>query len=98
MIELLNLVRQVKAISSSRSYLWINTRKVNLAQTDTLISRGQLKVEKNKLKLSRMTDRMSKYHVLDLIYRIEQGLDPKYYLKQWYSNSIFPVLCLFNLI
>jgi hypothetical protein len=55
-----------------------NTRKVNLAQTDIpSISRGQLNSLKNELKLSRMTDRMSKYHVLDLIYRIEQGLDPK---------------------
>jgi hypothetical protein len=42
---------------------------------------------KNELKLSRMTDKNGKYHVLDLIYRIEQGLDPKY-LKQ--ENTLTP--------
>jgi hypothetical protein len=41
---------------------------------------------------------MSKYHVLDLIYRIEQGLDPKYYLKQENTLTPFSLFCLFNLI
>jgi len=56
------------------------TRKVNLAQTDLpSISRGQLNSLKNELKLasSRMTDRMSRYHVQDLISRIGEALDPK---------------------
>jgi hypothetical protein len=56
------------------------TRKVNLAQTDLpSIARGQLNSLKNELKLStsRMSDRMSKYHVLDLISRIGEALDPK---------------------
>ena len=57
-----------------------NTRRVNLAQTDLpSIARGQLNALKNDLKMSssRMTDRMSKYHVLDLISRISEALDPK---------------------
>jgi hypothetical protein len=69
-------VRSV-AVGATSGY---NTRKVNLAQTDLpSIARGQLNSLKNDLKLStsRMTDKMSKYHVLDLVYRIEQGLDPK---------------------
>ncbi|MDD2819647.1 MAG: zinc-dependent metalloprotease [Flavobacterium sp.] len=57
-----------------------NTRRVNLAQTDLpSIARGQLNSLKNDLKMSsaRMSDRMSKYHVLDLISRIGEALDPK---------------------
>ncbi|MGO4904227.1 zinc-dependent metalloprotease [Flavobacterium sp. W20_MBD1_R3] len=57
-----------------------NTRKVNLAQTDLpSIARGQLNSLKNDLKLSTsgMSDRISKYHVLDLISRIGEALDPK---------------------
>jgi len=57
-----------------------NTRRVNLAQTDLpSIARGQLNSLKNDLKMSsaRMSDRISKYHVLDLISRIGEALDPK---------------------
>ena len=57
-----------------------NTRRVNLAQTDLpSIARGQLNSLKNDLKMSsaRMSDRLSKYHVLDLISRIGEALDPK---------------------
>ena len=57
-----------------------NTRTVNLAETDLpSIARGQLISLKNDLKTSsaRMTDRMSKYHVLDLISRINEALNPK---------------------
>ena len=57
-----------------------NTRTVNLAETDLpSIARGQLISLKNDLKMSlpRITDRMSKYHVLDLISRINEALNPK---------------------
>ena len=57
-----------------------NTRTVNLAETDLpSIARGQLISLKNDLKMSsaRMTYRMSKYHVLDLISRINEALNPK---------------------
>ncbi|WP_426091659.1 zinc-dependent metalloprotease [Flavobacterium sp. DSR3-2] len=57
-----------------------NTKRVNLAQTDLpSIARGQLNSLKNDLKMSsaRMSDRISKYHVLDLISRIGEALDPK---------------------
>lgn len=57
-----------------------NIRRVNLAQTDLpSIARGQLNSLKNDLKMSsaRMSDRISKYHVLDLISRIGEALDPK---------------------
>ena len=57
-----------------------NTRTVNLAETDLpSIARGQLISLKNDLKMSsaRMTDRMSKYHALDLISRINEALNPK---------------------
>ncbi|MFN7099139.1 MAG: zinc-dependent metalloprotease [Flavobacterium sp.] len=57
-----------------------NTRRVNLAQTDLpSIARGQLIALKNELKIAsaQMTDRLSKYHVQDLISRISLGLDPK---------------------
>lgn len=56
-----------------------NTRRVNLAQTDLpSITRGQLINLNNNLKMSasRMTDKMSKYHVQDLISRINMALDP----------------------
>jgi hypothetical protein len=80
MIELLNPGEaSVRAVPVGVTY-GFNTRKVNLAQTDLpSISRGQLNSLKTELKLStdRMTDRISRYHVLDLIYRIEEGLDPK---------------------
>jgi hypothetical protein len=80
MIELLNPGEaSVRAVPVGVTY-GFNTRKVNLAQTDLpSISRGQLNSLKTELKLStdRMTDRISRYHILDLIYRIEQGLDPK---------------------
>jgi hypothetical protein len=80
MIELLNPgLASVRAVPVGVTY-GFNTRKVNLAQTDLpSISRGQLNSLKTELKLStdRMTDRISRYHVLDLIYRIEEGLDPK---------------------
>jgi hypothetical protein len=80
MIELLNPGEaSVRAVPVGVTY-GFNTRKVNLAQTDLpSISRGQLNSLKTELQLStdRMTDRISRYHVLDLIYRIEEGLDPK---------------------
>ncbi|WP_198008511.1 zinc-dependent metalloprotease [Flavobacterium sp. ACAM 123] len=56
------------------------TRKVNLAQTDLpSIARGQLLNLKNDLKISTssISDKMSKYHLLDLINRISEALDPK---------------------
>ena len=56
------------------------TRRVNLAQTDLpSIARGQLNSLKNEMKLAstRMTDRMSKYHLQDLISRIGEALNPK---------------------
>lgn len=56
------------------------TRRVNLAQTDLpSIARGQLNAVKNDLKMAsaRITDRISKYHVQDLIARIGEALNPK---------------------
>ena len=56
-----------------------NTRRVNLAQTDLpSIARGPLNSLKNDLKMSstKMSDRLSKYHLLDLISRIGEALDP----------------------
>jgi hypothetical protein len=43
------------------------------------ITRGQLSSLRNELKLStsKMSDRMSKYHILDLVSRIGEALDPK---------------------
>jgi hypothetical protein len=57
-----------------------STRVVNLAQTDLpSIARGQLIDLKNEMKAasSRMTDKLSKYHLQDLIARIDMALDPK---------------------
>jgi hypothetical protein len=69
----------VRAVPVGVTY-GFTTRKVNLAQTDLpSIARGQLISLRNELKLSTstITDRMSKYHALDLISRITLGLDPK---------------------
>ena len=69
----------VRAVPVGVTY-GFTTRRVNLSQTDLpSISRGQLNALKNDLKMSsaRMSDRMSKYHVQDLISRIGQALDPK---------------------
>ncbi|MFV8392024.1 zinc-dependent metalloprotease [Flavobacterium sp. LB2P6] len=80
MIELLKPgTAMVRSVPVGVTY-GFTTRKVNLAQTDLpSISRGQLNSLKNEMKLasSRMTDRMSKYHLQDLISRIGQALDPK---------------------
>lgn len=56
------------------------TKTVNLSQTDLpSIARGQLISLKNQIKTaaSKTTDRMSKFHLLDLISRIDDALDPK---------------------
>ena len=69
----------VRAVPVGVTY-GFTTKRVNLSQTDLpSISRGQLNALKNDLKMSsaRMSDRMSKYHVQDLISRIGQALDPK---------------------
>jgi hypothetical protein len=80
LIELLKPgIATVRSVPVGVTY-GFNTRRVNLAQTDLpSIARGQLNVLKNDLKMSsaRMSDRMSKYHVLDLISRIGEALDPK---------------------
>jgi hypothetical protein len=79
MIELLNPgTASVRSVPVGVTY-GFNTRRVNLAQTDLpSITRGQLISLKNDLKMSvsRMTDKMSKYHVQDLISRINMALDP----------------------
>jgi hypothetical protein len=51
----------------------------SLAQTDLPSIRGQLLSLKSDLKIStsKIQDKMSKYHLLDLINRISEGLDPK---------------------
>lgn len=57
-----------------------STRMVNLAQTDLpSIARGQLIDLKNEMRSAsaRMTDKLSKYHLQDLIARIDLALDPK---------------------
>ncbi|MFV8271185.1 zinc-dependent metalloprotease [Flavobacterium sp. GT2N3] len=80
MIELLKPgTTMVRAVPVGVTY-GFTTRKVNLAQTDLpSISRGQLNNLKNEMKLasSRMTDRLSRYHLQDLISRIGEALDPK---------------------
>ena len=80
MIELLKPgTTMVRSVPVGVTY-GFTTRRVNLAQTDLpSIARGQLNSLKNEMKLasSRMTDRMSKYHLQDLISRIGQALDPK---------------------
>jgi hypothetical protein len=80
MIELLKPgTASVRSVPVGVTY-GFKTRNVNLAQTDLpSIARGQLTQLKNELKLStpRMSDRMSKYHILDLVSRIEEALDPK---------------------
>nr|WP_315183198.1 zinc-dependent metalloprotease [uncultured Flavobacterium sp.] len=56
------------------------TKTVNLSQTDLpSIARGQLIGLKTQIKTaaSKTTDRMSKFHLLDLISRIDAALDPK---------------------
>ena len=80
MIELLKPgTAMVRSVPVGVTY-GFTTRRVNLAQTDLpSIARGQLNSLKNEIKLasSRMTDRMSRYHLQDLISRIEEALDPK---------------------
>ncbi|MCZ2471392.1 zinc-dependent metalloprotease [Aquirufa ecclesiirivi] len=56
------------------------TRMVNLNQTDLpSIARGQLLNLKDSLKAASAgsSDRLSKFHILDLIARIDKALDPK---------------------
>ena len=80
MIELLTpSSAMVRSVPVGVTYGY-KTRRVNLAQTDLpSIVRGQLNSLKNELKLasSLMTDRMSKYHLQDLVSRISDALDPK---------------------
>ena len=80
MIELLKPgTATVRAVPVGVTY-GFTTRRVNLAQTDLpSIARGQLNSLKNEMKLAsaRTTDRMSRYHLQDLISRIGAALDPK---------------------
>lgn len=80
MIELLKPVTaMVRSVPVGVTY-GFKTRKVNLAQTDLpSIARGQLNSLKNEMKLasSIMTDRMSRYHLQDLVSRISEALNPK---------------------
>ena len=58
----------------------LNRRLVNYNETDIpSIARGQLNELKSKLKLGAAsnTDRLSKFHLLDLVAKISQALDPK---------------------
>ncbi|CAM4048259.1 zinc-dependent metalloprotease [Flavobacterium antarcticum] len=58
----------------------LNRRPVQYNETDIpSIARGQLSELKNKLKLgaSRNSDRLSKFHLLDLVSKISMALDPK---------------------
>lgn len=69
----------VRAIPVGVTYGFSN-RTVNLAQTDLpSIARGQLIDLKNEMKAAsaRMTDKLSRYHLQDLIARIDLALDPK---------------------
>lgn len=69
----------VRAVPVGVTY-GFTTRNVNLSQTDLpSVSRGQLISLKNEMKLatSKMTDRLSKFHLLDLVSRIETALNPK---------------------
>jgi hypothetical protein len=79
MIELLTPgTASVRSVPVGVTY-GFNTRRVNLAQTDLpSITRGQLINLKSDLKISvsKMNDKLSKYHVLDLISRINMALDP----------------------
>ncbi|WP_144891915.1 zinc-dependent metalloprotease [Flavobacterium tiangeerense] len=80
MIELLKPgTTTVRSVPVGVTY-GFNSRRVNLAQTDLpSIARGQLIALKNDLKMSslKMTDKISKYHIQDLIYRISDALNPK---------------------
>ena len=80
MIELLKPgTATVRAVPVGVTY-GFTTRKVNLAQTDLpSVARGQLNSLKNEMKLAsaKTTDKMSKYHLQDLIARIGEALDPK---------------------
>ena len=58
----------------------LNRRPVNYSETDIpSIARGQLNQLKNQLKLGAAanSDRLSKFHLLDLVSKISQALDPK---------------------
>ena len=69
-------VRSNPVGSSSRPV----TRQLNLNETDLpSITRGQLISLKSALKASaaKSTDKLSRLHLLDLAFRIEQALDPK---------------------
>jgi hypothetical protein len=69
----------VRAVPVGVTY-GFSSRNVNLSQTDLpSIARGQLIGLKKEMKLAstRITDRMSKFHLLDLISRIETALNPK---------------------
>jgi GNAT superfamily N-acetyltransferase len=58
----------------------LNRRPVKYSETDIpSIARGQLVELKSKLKLgaTTATDRLSKFHLLDLVSKIDNGLNPK---------------------
>lgn len=57
-----------------------NRRTINLSETDLpSIARGQLIDLKNKMKVAAplMADRLSRFHLLDLVARIDTALNPK---------------------
>jgi hypothetical protein len=69
----------VRAIPVGVTY-GFNIKTIDLNQTDLpSIARGNLMALKAEIKGAqlRMTDKLSKYHLIDLVARIEKGLDPK---------------------
>lgn len=69
----------VRSVPVGVTYGFVN-RTVNLAQTDLpSIARAQLSDLRGDLRSAspRITDRLSKQHIQDLIARIDQALDPK---------------------
>lgn len=79
LIGLLKPGNVVVRSNSVGSTYGMNSRTVNLAQTDLpSIARGQLIALKNEMKVaSTRMDRLSKFHLLDLVARIDTAMNPK---------------------
>jgi Met-zincin len=78
-ITLLNPGRALVRSVPVGAYRGTNIRNVDLAQTDLpSIARGHLISLRSELKAStlRMTDKLSRYHIEDLVARIDKGLNP----------------------
>ncbi len=78
-LQKLYVSKLIETMSSDKTNVaFFNGRRIVLADTDIpSIARGQLNELKNQLKQANSSDRLTKFHLNDLVARIENAMKPK---------------------